>query len=87
VAVDAPVKLYVDPAQIEAVNAGLTLNVGNAKMVTSTGQELETTLTLFTLCVTVTRYDPLTVAEYVALVPPVDTLVQVPTLLLVLTSH
>ena len=73
-AVEAPVKLYVDPAQIEAVNAGLTLNVGNAKMVTSTGHELETTLPL---CVTVTRYDPLTVAEYVALVPPVDTLVQV----------
>ena len=49
---DAPVKLVVDPAQIEAVKAGLTLKVGNAKIVTSTGQELETTLPL---CVTVTR--------------------------------
>ena len=76
-AVDAPVKLVVDPAQIEAVVAGITLKAGNAKMVTSTGQELETTLPLFPICVTVTRYDPLTVAEYVALVPPVDTLVQV----------
>ena len=83
-AVDAPVKLVVDPAQIEAVNAGLTLNAGNAKMVTSTGHELEA---VPPLGVTVTRYDPLTVAEYVALVPPVDTLVQVPPVLLVLTSH
>ena len=72
-AVDVPVKLYVDPAQIEAVKAGLTLNVGNAKMVTSTGHELDVP----PLCVTVTRYDPLTVAEYVALVPPVDTGVHV----------
>ena len=82
-AVDAPVKLVVDPAQIVA-EVGLTLNIGNAKMVTSTGHELEAAPPL---CVTVTRYDPLTVAEYVALVPPVDTLVQVPPLLLVLTSH
>ena len=72
-AVEVPVKLVVDPAQIEAVKAGLTLNVGNAKMVTSTGHELD----IPPLCVTVTRYEPLTVAEYVALVPPVDTLVQV----------
>ena len=72
-AVDAPVKLVVDPAQIEAVKAGLTLNVGKAKMVTSTGQELDVP----PLCVTVTRYDPLTVAEYVALVPPVLTLAHV----------
>ena len=75
-AVDAPVKLVVDPAQI-AIEAGLTLKVGNAKMVTSTGHELETTLPLFPICVTVTRYDPLTVAEYVALVPPVLTLAHV----------
>lgn len=81
-AVDAPVKLVVDPAQIVA-EVGLTLKVGNAKMVTSTGHELDVP----PLCVTVTRYDPLTVAEYVALVPPVDTGVQVPPLLLVLTSH
>ena len=53
-AVEAPVKLVVDPAQIVA-EVGLTLKVGNAKMVTSTGQELETTLTLFTICTTVTR--------------------------------
>ena len=72
-AVDAPVKLVVDPAQIEADNAGLTLKVGNAKMVTSTGHELD----IPPLCVTVTRYDPLTVAEYVALVPPELTLVHV----------
>ena len=72
-AVDAPVKLVVDPAQIVA-EVGLTLNVGNAKIVTSTGHELEA---VPPLGVTVTRYDPLTVAEYVALVPPVDTLVQV----------
>lgn len=58
-AVEAPVKLVVDPAQIVA-EVGLTLNVGNAKMVTSTGQELEATPPLG---VTVTRYDPLTVAE------------------------
>lgn len=72
-AVDAPVRLVVDPAQIEAVKAGLTLNVGNAKIVTSTGHELDVP----PLWVTVTRYDPLTVAEYVALVPPVDTGVHV----------
>ena len=72
-AVDAPVKLVVDPAQIVA-EVGLTLKVGNAKMVTSTGHELEA---VPPLGVTVTRYDPLTVAEYVALVPPVDTGVQV----------
>jgi hypothetical protein len=58
VAVDVPVRLVVDPAQIVA-EVGLTLNVGNAKMVTSTGHELDVP----PLCVTVTRYDPLTVAE------------------------
>ena len=84
-AVDAPVKLVVDPAQIEAVVAGITLKAGNAKMVTSTGHEIDVTEEIPSL--TLTRYDPLTVAEYVALVPPVDTLVQVPPLLLVLTSH
>ena len=72
-AVDAPVKLVVDPAQI-AIEAGLTLKVGNAKIVTSTGHELEA---VPPLGVTVTRYDPLTVAEYVALVPPVLTLAHV----------